>query len=200
MFEPNDQPKKNDKSNTLYNDTISIISAQVQRKDMTPQEIKEMILEIYPTLQKLKDLESNESASVIDISNSNIEAGEVLSLEENPFLKKHKSGIKSIKAAYVVCLECGHQGVRLSSKHIESHGLTVPQYKEKYNIPDKQVLQAKNTSQASRERILENKMWEKRGANKAEGADTVKAVKAVKVTAKNTPKIKEKAAEQEVIS
>ena len=73
---------------------------------------------------------------------------------------------KSIKERSVVCLECGKTFKMLSKKHLESHGLTAKEYKEKYGLKKDTALACKELVRKRRNKMKEMALWTRKPAAK----------------------------------
>ncbi len=77
---------------------------------------------------------------------------------ENNTAKTNISPEKSIQRNKIICLECGVSFKMLSAKHLNSHGLTLKEYRAKHGFKARQPLCAKalseKRSKASKERGL----------------------------------------------
>jgi predicted transcriptional regulator len=104
-----------------------IVQAQSSARDMSQDEIKAALQEVFNTLRSLQGIESGTAA-----------AGAEAELAIAP--------AKSIQANKIICLECGQEFKMLSPKHLASHGLTSVTYRQKYGFRRRQPLCAKNLS------------------------------------------------------
>jgi predicted transcriptional regulator len=102
-----------------------IVQAQGHTKNMTLDELQDALKQTFSTLQNLQALETG---------------------EETPNTESNKPAIapeKSILKNKIICLECGEEFKSLSFKHLETHGLTRREYKEKHGFSLRQPLCAK---------------------------------------------------------
>ncbi len=68
---------------------------------------------------------------------------------------------KSIKERTVTCLECGKSFKVLSKRHLESHGLTPKEYREKYGLKKGTPLVCKALVKQRRAKMNEMKIWQR---------------------------------------
>ena len=117
-------------SKTLVQMTAEIIQSQISSKQMSTDEIKNALNDIFQALKALQD----------------VEAGGLLQTETeeiNPTVDPKKS----IQKNKIVCLECGQEFKMLSPKHLRSHGLDSKSYRKKYGFSARQPLCAKALSE-----------------------------------------------------
>lgn len=69
---------------------------------------------------------------------------------------------KAIKEKSVTCLECGKSFKIMTKKHLETHGLTPDEYREKYGYKKGTPLVAKGLARERRKKMTEMKLWERR--------------------------------------
>ena len=112
-------------SKTLVEMTAEIVQAQGTSRSMTIEELQLALKETFTTLQHLYSVETGEPVN---------EEGSTA-----PSISPEKSILKN----KVICLECGEEFKTLSFKHLESHGLTRREYKQKYGFSLRQPLCAK---------------------------------------------------------
>ncbi|OQX20331.1 MAG: hypothetical protein BWK76_01785 [Desulfobulbaceae bacterium A2] len=104
-----------------------IVQAQSSAREMSQDEIKAALQEVFNTLRSLQGIESGTAAA---------------GAEAEPAI----APAKSIQANKIICLECGQEFKMLSPKHLASHGLTSVTYRQKYGFRRRQPLCAKNLS------------------------------------------------------
>jgi len=166
---------------TIIEMAADIVQAQSSAREMSPEEIKAALHEVFNTLRSLHGIETGSAAVA----------------ESEPAM----SPAKSIQANKIVCLECGQEFKMLSPKHLDSHGLTPATYRQKYGFRRRQPLCAKNLSKrrsaAGKERGLPDnlrKSIEARGKKKAPAGKT--AAVAVPVAPMTAKAAKPRAAKQ----
>jgi predicted transcriptional regulator len=69
---------------------------------------------------------------------------------------------KAIREKSVICLECGKSFKVLTKRHLATHGLTVPEYKEKWGYSKKTTLVSKSLARDRRKKMGEMRLWERR--------------------------------------
>lgn len=115
--------------------TVEILRAQATHVQMSADEMTDAIRKIYKSLRWVQAQEEK-----------------VARTEEAP----HVLGVDSIKRNKVICLECGKEFRQLSAKHLQAHGLSPKEYKQKHSIPMRQSLSSKTLS-AKRRKIAKEK-------------------------------------------
>ena len=117
-----------------------IVQTQASKNQLSSEEVVSSLKQIFGALQELE----TQRTSVETVKEP----------EPAPDKMDPKD---SIQADKIVCLECGAEMRQLTARHVQGHGLTVHDYRRKYNLPLKQPLSAKSlTKQRS-------KMAKKRG-------------------------------------
>ena len=134
----------------LYEIAADIIEAQATIGPMTADVLEQTLSKVFITLQKMKMAED----------------GGVLLGETKPAVPQEiveeidpKSSIQENK---VICLECSAEMRQLTANHLNSHALTMREYKTKWGFPQKQSLSAvslsKARSKAAKKRGLPEKL------------------------------------------
>ena len=127
--------------NDFMKEAIEIAKAQAGVRSMTEADIAQFVANLAAKLKSVAEgctCTAEEPAPVAD-------------------------GKSSIKETSVTCLECGKKFKILSKKHIESHGLTVSEYKAKYGLKKNVSLVAKGLVRERRKKMQEMKLWERKG-------------------------------------
>ena len=75
---------------------------------------------------------------------------------------------KAIKEKSIICLECGKSFKILTKRHLETHGLTVAEYKEKWGYKKGQSLACKSLSRQRKKKMAEMELWTRRNGVKKE--------------------------------
>ena len=127
--------------NDFMKEALEIAKAQAGVRSMTEAEIAQFVANLAAKLKAVAE-------------------GCVCTAEEPAPVADGKS---SIKETSVTCLECGKKFKILSKKHIESHGLTVNEYKAKYGLKKSVSLVAKGLVRERRKKMQEMKLWERKG-------------------------------------
>lgn len=73
---------------------------------------------------------------------------------------------KAIKKKTIICVECGKTFKTITKRHLETHGLTPIEYKEKWGYPRSQPLSCRETAKARSERMKNMQLWKKTGKGK----------------------------------
>jgi len=60
---------------------------------------------------------------------------------------------RAIRKKTITCVECGQTFKTITKRHLESHGLTPAEYKEKWGYPKHQPLSCRETAKARSERM-----------------------------------------------
>ena len=130
--------------NEFMKEAMEIAKAQAGVRPMTPDEITQFVLNLAAKLQAAAE-------------------GCVCATEE---VAPSVDGKASIKETSVTCLECGKKFKILSKKHLETHGLSVAEYKAKYGLKKNVSLVAKGLVRERRKKMQEMKLWERKGKYK----------------------------------
>ena len=159
---------------TLLELTASIVSAHVSNKQMTSDEMLQVLQKVYSSLQAL-------------------ETGSPVAIGTIPPTETPKLSIKqAFKKDEVICMVCGKGGFKTLKRHLTiAHDLKPGQYRKQFNIPSSQSLSAKSYSESRRQTAIDKGLGEglvKFRADKKKAA----AVPIVKVKAP-VPAVKVKA-------
>ncbi len=127
-------------------EALEIAKAQASIRNMTEDEISSMVSTVA---KKVKEISEE--------TNQQQEQAQEQQQQEPPVNPK-----KSVREKSVVCLECGKTFKVLSKTHLEKHGLTRQQYKEKWGLPKNQALIAKSLARERRKKMEEMQLWKKR--------------------------------------
>ena len=73
---------------------------------------------------------------------------------------------KSVREKTITCCSCGKTFKIITKKHLASHGLTPPEYREKYGYKKGMPLVCKSLQRDRRKKMKEMELWKKRGKNK----------------------------------
>lgn len=129
---------------SFLKEALEIVKAQASVRKMTEEEITSMVKSL--------------AGSIGAISNGD----EVAPAEPRVELDVKKS----IKEKSIVCLECGKSFKILTKRHLNGHGLTPEEYKDKYGLGRKTSLVCKGLARDRRKKMSDMKLWEKRVKNK----------------------------------
>jgi len=110
-------------------EALEIAKAQASVRNMTEDEISFMVATVAKKVKEISE-----------------EAGQ--QQQEQPQEQQQQEPAvdpkKSIREKSVVCLECGKTFKVLTKRHLETHGITPQQYKEKWGFKKNQALIAKS--------------------------------------------------------
>jgi len=126
-----------------YEKALEIVKAQASVRSMTTQEMTEMVRELSKELSNLAGGKKEEEPS------------EVVEQQQRPVKN-------SIREKSVICLECGKPFKVLTKRHLETHGLTPDEYKEKWGMKKNQALIAKELARQRKKKMQEMELWKKR--------------------------------------
>ena len=124
-------------------EALEIVKAQASVRNMTEEEIASMVKSLS---DKIKTLSAGEEAETKQESE-----------QEPPVDPK-----KAIRERSVVCLECGKTFKVITKRHLAQHGLTTPEYKEKWGYKKNTSLIAKGLARERRQKMNEMQLWKKR--------------------------------------
>jgi len=116
-------------SKTLVELSTEIVQAQSSSKNMSMEELQAALKETFTTLQNLQKIESGEEVAE--------------ATETEAAVAPQRSILKN----KIICIECGQEFKMLSKKHLESHGLTGREYRQKYGFSLRQPLCAKSLTE-----------------------------------------------------
>ena len=161
-------------SQTLLEMAKELVMAQIQARQIPPENLNSALQSTYDMLSRLEASEGGDRN------------GNAASATAPQVAVDWKS---SIKKNSVTCLECGESFKQLSLRHLKSHDLDPRSYRTKYKIPRTQALSARAVTARRRELAQEIRPWElaptktKNGAAKTNGT----AAKANGTAAKAKP-------------
>ena len=118
---------------------IEIVKAQASVRNMNEEEITSMIKSLAGSIRGV--------------------AEGVAPVVVNEFIIDPKNAIREKS---VICCECGKSFKVLTKRHLDTHGLTPKQYKEKYGYKKGTSLVAKSLGRDRRKTMQGMKLWEKR--------------------------------------
>ena len=108
-----------------------LVSAQMQNKAMSTEEITKTLQQVFQTLNQLKATE---------ISEGDTGGGSGI---DKPTTDPKRSILKN----KIICLECGAEFKQLLAKHLATHDLTPKEYRKKYGFPASQPLSCKSLTE-----------------------------------------------------
>ena len=124
-------------------EALAIVKAQAGVRQMTEEELVLMLQRLSLSIRRITMEEAAPEA-----------AAEI-----------QTSPAKAIKEKTITCLECGKVFKVLTKKHLALHGLTAPEYREKWDIKKDTPLVCKGLQRERRKKMKEMKLWEKRKKN-----------------------------------
>ena len=127
-------------------EALEIAKAQASVRNMTEDEISSMVATVA---KKVKEI-SQETE------------GQQQEQQEEVKQEPAVDPQKSVREKSVVCLECGKTFKVLSKRHLEKHGLSPQQYKEKWGLKKNQALIAKSLARERRKKMQEMQLWKRR--------------------------------------
>lgn len=123
----------------IMQQAIEIARAQAGVRPMTAAEIASYVSELVQTLGNVMNPEEAKPSPAVDPKSS-------------------------IGESYVTCLECGKKYKVIGNRHLKSHGLTTESYKEKWGLKKDVSLAAKSLVRTRRKKMLDMRLWERKGA------------------------------------
>lgn len=120
---------ENDMNETLITLTSDIVAAHVSNNNVSPDEVTALISNVYKAL-----------------------AG--LGTKEEPVVEAAKPAVSaraSVKPGKVVCMDCGMELQMLKRHLMTHHGMTVEDYRAKWNLPADHPMVAPNYAERRRE-------------------------------------------------
>jgi predicted transcriptional regulator len=125
-------------------EALEIVKAQASVRTMTEEEITSMVKKLVRGIQAI--------------------AGEapVQAAEEDATCDP----AKCVREKTISCCVCGKSFKIITKKHLASHGLTAPEYREKFGYKKGMPLVCKSLQRDRRKKMKEMELWKKRGKNK----------------------------------
>ena len=152
--------------------SVEIITAQLSNRDMSPEEVAEVLRNTFSVLKHLKEMEVRRDYQAVEaepaprsaetrthpfpelhqveVAESPVSAPATPPEVEEPSTEAKPPAMDpmdSIREEKIVCLECGKEFKQISHTHLKSHGLTPKEYRKKYLLPAKQPLTARSLSE-----------------------------------------------------
>lgn len=160
--------------------TVEIITAQLAHRDMSPEEIADVLKGTFGTLRTLKDMETRREFMGAETEPAaRIAKGKASPWHEAPSAETAEAAVPkpsvpqeeeatsltppipsmepmdSIRENKIICLECGREFKQISHTHLKSHQLTPKEYRKKYHLPAKQPLTARSLSERRKQKAKE---------------------------------------------
>jgi predicted transcriptional regulator len=160
---------------------VEIITAQLSHRDMSADEIAEVLRNTFGVLRGLKDMEVRREFQGAEIEPANRVAGtKAYPPPESPVVERAEAPVPkqstakqteakqltppipamepmdSIQEDKIICLECGQEFKQISHTHLKNHSLTPKDYRKKYHLPKKQPLTARSLSEKRKQKARES--------------------------------------------
>jgi predicted transcriptional regulator len=149
-----------------------IVLTQSQRRDLDADEITRLSLQTAQAFKLIQQVErGGEFPPELNLQSpqSAPQSSQTPAPEESK--KPSMNPMDSIKQDEIICLECGTAFKQISYKHLQAHGLTPAEYREKNGFSKRQALTARSVSEKRSEMVksgLADKMQEGRRMKKSE--------------------------------
>jgi predicted transcriptional regulator len=134
-----------------------IVLTQSQRRDLDADEITRLSLQTAQAFKLIQQVErGGEFPPELNLQSTQSAPpfSQTPAAEESK--KPTMNPLESIKKDAIICLECGTAFKQISYKHLQSHGLTPAEYREKYGFSKRQALTAKSVSEQRGERMKQS--------------------------------------------
>jgi len=160
---------------------VEIITAQLSHRDMSAEEIAEVLRNTFGVLRGLKDMEVRREVQGAEIeAASRVAETKAYPLPESPVEERAKASVAkpatakettakkpttsipamepmdSILEDKIICLECGKEFKQISHTHLKNHELTPKEYRKKHRLPKKQPLTARFLSEKRKQKAKES--------------------------------------------
>lgn len=139
----------------------------IKTKEHMMDEYVQEALEIVKAQAQVRNMDQNEMASMVKSVSESIksiaeggEAGAATDSKQEPPVDPKKA----IREKSVICLECGKSMKVLTKRHLEIHGLTPDEYREKWGFKKNQALVAKALARQRKQKMQEMQLWKRRKA------------------------------------
>jgi len=144
-------------SSLIMQMATDLVVAQTHAQQLTPDEVRELLLSTHATLLALQSQET-------------VGASGSQGQESAPVTRPHWRS--SILRHAITCLECGATFKQLSARHLRIHDLDPRSYRAKYNIPRTQALSARAITAHRRQLAHRIRPWELAHADKGSPEST----------------------------
>lgn len=175
-------------SKSLTELAAEIVTAQLAHTQMSKDQVKGSLREVFEVLSNLQDTEEHVPSTndrkqvaapvVPSVVETPSKAAEQPEPAQAPSTNSEKPAVRtktepparattapsardSVQEDKVICLECGAEFKQLTHLHLQRHGLTVDEYKHKHGLPKRQPLIAKALSETKRRKAKELGLGEK---------------------------------------
>lgn len=122
-------------------EALEIVKAQASVRTMTEEEITSMVRKLVRGIQAIA-------------GDAPAPAGED---------EASCDPAKCVREKTITCCVCGKSFKIITKKHLGSHGLTAPEYREKYGYKKGMPLVCKSLQRERRKKMKEMELWKKRG-------------------------------------
>lgn len=129
----------------ILQQALEITRAQAGVRVMTEDQIAEYLMNV------VKNISSIASNTTPDVRDENFVP------VEDPK--------RSIREKTVTCLVCGKKFKVITKRHLEQHGLSAPEYREKFGLKKNVPLVCKELLRTRKDKMQEMRLWEKRRPN-----------------------------------
>lgn len=129
-------------------EALEIVKAQASVRNMTEEEIASMVKSVSEGIKKLSGEQEKDTQE---------------EAEQQPAVDPKKA----IRERSVICLECGKSFKVLTKRHLAQHGLTTPEYKQKWGYKKNTSLIAKSLARERRKKMEEMQLWKRRKSAKS---------------------------------
>lgn len=125
-------------------EALEIVKAQATVRTMTEEEILSMVKKLVRGIQSI----SGEAPAPAVEEECAVDAS------------------KCLREKSITCCVCGKSFKIITKKHLAGHGLTAPEYREKFGYKKGLPLVCKSLQRDRRKKMKEMELWKKRGKNK----------------------------------
>jgi len=162
-------------SQTLLEMAKDLVFAQIHTNKLSPEDMHETLRTLHECLLDLHTQEGSYGQG----------AGEAPSRPPEP-----RNWKKSITKHFVTCLVCGKSAKQLTVRHLKTHGLDSWSYRQRYRIPPRQPLSAREVTAHRKQLAQQLRPWEK-------APGYIKKQEKAKQAAVKKPRLRKKAPEPE---
>jgi predicted transcriptional regulator len=167
-------------SKSLVAMATEIATAQANHVPMSAEDMESYIIKTFDTLRDIRFIEETGELpkkpkveipvsieeTVAETVAETVEETAAETVAETVEESPEPAWQSSIGEDKVVCLECGVEFKTLNKRHLNSHGLTPEEYKEKHGIPKDQPLTCESLAKERRERAQNMRLERKNATRK----------------------------------
>lgn len=143
-----------------------ILEKQAGVREMSLEEMEAGLKRIASTLYQISAAAPQDLSSLV-----NEEVRTHYSLPTPPQTNKFITASEAIQDDYILCLECGDKPKELGKKHLQHHGLTAAEYRQKHGYSPNQALMCHNLSRSRSEAMKKHQIWAKKSGVPSHGPD-----------------------------